>query len=494
MTKNPMIERSAAAQQVELPDLRHLIGGERVESRDGGTAEVKAPANGTTLASIGLAGAAQVDAAVAAAREALSGWSGLTPRDRAEALLALADAVEADQERLRTLEALNCGKPAAVAEDDIASTIDTFRFMAGAGRAGTTIAAGEYVADTTSMILREPVGVVGMVTPWNYPLLMAAWKIAPALMVGNTVVLKPSEVTPLTALRFAELASEILPDGVLNIVLGDGTTVGRAISGHPGIDLVALTGSVRAGRDVARTAAENLTRIHLELGGKAPVVVLPDADPEKVAVAVAEAGYWNSGQECGAACRVIAHESIADDVVRRLVEKVSEYRLAEPGADVENALGPIIYREHYERVMAQIRGAIERGAEVAHGGDGDDSQGYWVEPTVLRVDEGDPITKEEVFGPVVTVESFTEVDDAVRRANDTDYGLTGSVFTENGSMAMTLAKRLDFGSVNINTHLALPTEMPWSGFKNSGHGRDLSAYALDDYSRTKHIAMHHGFS
>ena len=318
MTKNPMIERSAAAQQVELPDLRHLIGGERVESRDGGTAEVKAPANGTTLASIGLAGAAQVDAAVAAARGALPGWSGLTPRDRAEALFALADAVEADQERLRTLEALNCGKPAAVAEDDIASTIDTFRFMAGAGRAGTTIAAGEYVADTTSMILREPVGVVGMVTPWNYPLLMAAWKIAPALMVGNTVVLKPSEVTPLTALRFAELASEILPDGVLNIVLGDGTAVGRAISGHPGIDLVALTGSVRAGRDVARTAAENLTRIHLELGGKAPVVVLPDADPEKVAVAVAEAGYWNSGQECGAACRVIAHESIADDVVRRV--------------------------------------------------------------------------------------------------------------------------------------------------------------------------------
>lgn len=492
MGKNITIERSDAAPDVELPDLRHLIGGVRVESSSGGTAEVKDPARGTNVATIGLAGPDEVEAAVQAARGALPSWAGLTPRERSESLLALADAVEADQKRLCALESLNCGKPAAVAEDDISSTVDTFRFMAGAGRAGTTIAAGEYVEDITSMILREPVGVVGMVTPWNYPLLMAAWKIAPALMVGNTAVLKPSEVTPLTALRFAELASEVLPAGVLNIVLGDGATVGRAISRHPSIDLVALTGSVRAGRDVARTAAENLTRIHLELGGKAPVVVLPDANLEKVASTVAEAGFWNSGQECGAACRVLAHESVVDDLVRRLVEKVSEYQLAEPGVDNENALGPIIYQEHYERVMAHVRSAIERGAAVETGGEGDDSQGYWVQPTVLRVVEGDPITNEEVFGPVVTVETFTDVEDAVRRANETDYGLAGSVFTENGAAAMSIAKRLDFGSVNINTHLALPTEMPWAGFKNSGHGRDLSAYALDDYSRTKHIALHHG--
>lgn len=486
------IERSPKTHEIEMPNLRHLIGSQRVDSHTGGTVDVQDPTRGESVATIGLAGSEEVDAAVAAARRALPDWAALTPKSRSQALLALADALERDFDRLCALESLNCGKPSAVAEDDVSSAIDTFRFMAGAGRAGTSIAAGEYVEDITSMILREPVGVVGLVTPWNYPLLMAAWKIAPALMAGNSAVLKPSEVTPLTVMRLAELAEDLLPSGVLNIVLGDGETVGRAISGHPDIDLVALTGSVRAGRDVARTAGENLTRTHLELGGKAPVLVLADANVEVVAATVHEAGYWNSGQECGAACRVIAHESIVDEVEAAIVEKVSRYQLAEPGVDVEAAMGPIIYQEHHERVMRHIRGAIDRGAQVKCGGGGDDGRGYWVEPTVLRVAKGDPITKNEVFGPVVSIESFSEVAEGVRRANETDYGLTGSVFTTDAASAMSIAKQLDFGSVNINTHLALPTEMPWAGFKSSGHGRDLSAYALDDFSRTKHIALHHG--
>jgi acyl-CoA reductase-like NAD-dependent aldehyde dehydrogenase len=486
------VQRAAQQFAFEPPTIAHFIDGEHSEAAPHGTAEIRDPARGTVLAELPLGGQDEVDAAVAAARKAAPAWGKRTPGDRSALLLQLADALEADTPRLRTLEALNCGKPAAVTEDDIASTIDTFRFMAGAGRSGTTVGAGEYVEDITSLILREPLGVIGMVTPWNYPLLMVAWKLAPALMVGNTVVLKPSEVTSLTTLRLVELARDILPAGVLNVVHGTGETVGRAISAHPGIDMAALTGSVRAGRDVARNAAENLTRTHLELGGKAPVLVLPDADLELAAETVFEAGFWNSGQECGAACRVIAHESIADEFARLLTGAVERYALADPEAEAEHALGPIIYREHCERVLTAIEEAVERGAQVLTGGRGDATQGYWVQPTVLRVAEGDPITYHEVFGPVVSLETYTDEADAIARANAVEYGLAGSVFTRDVATAMTVSKALDFGSVNVNTHLALPTEMPWSGFKHSGHGRDLSAYALDDYARTKHVAIHHG--
>ena len=491
-TTQPQIQRAAQPFAFEAPTLAHFIAGEHVESSSGGTAEVRDPARGTVLATIPLGGQEEVGAAVAAARQAAPAWGKRTPADRSALMLQLADALEADAQNLRTLEALNCGKPAEVAEDDIASTIDTFRFMAGAGRSGTTVGAGEYVEDITSLILREPLGVIGMVTPWNYPLLMVAWKLAPALMVGNTVVLKPSEVTPLTTMRLVDLARDILPAGVLNVVHGTGETVGRALSSHPGIDMAALTGSVRAGRDVARQAAENLTRTHLELGGKAPVILLPDADLQLAADTVFEAGFWNSGQECGAACRILAHEDVADEFARLLTEAVERYELADPEADAQHALGPIIYREHCDRVLTAIAEAVDRGAEVLTGGRGDTAQGYWVEPTVLRVETGDPITHHEVFGPVVTIETFTEEADAIERANAVEYGLAGSVFTRDVAAAMTVSKALDFGSVNVNTHLALPTEMPWSGFKNSGHGRDLSAYALDDYARTKHVAIHHG--
>lgn len=490
-TTSLQVERSVKQFDVDLPKLAHFIDGEFISSSPHGMFTIMDPARGQALGEIPLGGTEEVDQAVEAARAAQPAWAALTPKDRSDALHALADAVQQDQERFEQLEALNCGKPPAVAADDISSVVDTLRFFAGAGRTGSTIAAGDYVEDTTSFILREPLGTIGLITPWNYPLLMVAWKLGPALVMGNTVVLKPSEVTPLTTLRLVELVQDILPAGVLNVVLGDGSTVGNAISGHADLDMVALTGSVRAGKSVAASAAENVTRVHLELGGKAPVLVCADADLDHVAEVVFEAGFWNSGQECGAAGRILAHESVAAALADKLTTAVDRYVLADPEIEEKDSLGPLIYGEHFDRVTSDISAAIDRGAEVLLGGKSDNSRGYWVEPTILKVDANDPITRHEVFGPVVTIETFSDLDNAIVRANDTPYGLTGSVFTQNTSTALKVSKQLDFGSVNVNTHLALPTEMPWSGFKNSGYGRDLSTYALDDYSRTKHIAMHH---
>lgn len=491
-THTVQVHRATTAPfDVDLPAIGHYIDG-KVRSGAGPTVDVVDPSRGVTLTHVPLGTSDDVDAAVRVARQAQPLWARFTPRERSERLHALADALADDAERLRALEALNCGKPSAVTQDDVASAVDVFRFMAGAGRATSTSAAEDYVEGIFSVIAREPLGVVGLITPWNYPLLMASWKLAPALMAGNAVVLKPSEVTPLTTMRLAELATDILPPGLMNVVLGDGPTVGEAISAHPGIDMVALTGSVRAGQAVAETAAHTLKRVHLELGGKAPVVVCADADLDAAAQTVAEAGYWNSGQECGAACRVLAHESIAEDLSIRVAKAVSTHVLAEPGVETATALGPMISHAHYQRVMSALDAALGEGAQLLLGGHGDDSRGFWVEPTVLRVDAGAPISHTEVFGPVVSIETFDTVDEAVVRANETEYGLTGSIFTRDVDAAVNLGKALDFGSVNINTHLALPTEMPWSGFKHSGYGRDLSTYALDDYSRTKHLAVSHG--
>lgn len=490
-TENQLVLRAARPMTVEMPRCAHFIDGHFVESMPTSTHEVIDPARGTVIAQVPQGDESDVSAAVAAATAAAPLWAARTPQERSAVLLALADAMAADRERLRSLEALNCGKPPAVTADDIDSAIDTFRFMAGAGRSTTTIAAGDYVEDVTSLILREPLGVIGMITPWNYPLLMVAWKLAPALMMGNAVVLKPSEVTPLTTLRLAELAQDILPAGLLNVINGSGSTVGAALSSHPDIDMIALTGSVRAGRAVADAAAKNVVQTHLELGGKAPVIVCSDADVDRAAEAVAEAGFWNTGQECGAACRVLAHDSIAEQLAEKIVAAVSSYRLADPEIGQNDTLGPIMYQGHYRRVMDAIEGAVERGAEVLLGARGDDSTGYWIEPTVLKVRAGDPISLDEVFGPVVTIETYSDESEGVARANETQYGLTASVFTRDVATALSLAKVLTFGSVNINTHLALPTEMPWSGCKRSGYGRDLSAYALDDYSRTKHVALSH---
>lgn len=492
MPSSPLsITRAARPVHAELPDLRHFIEGRFTEGSAGGTAPVMDPARGTQIGLVGLGSATEVDAAVAASRAAQPGWAALTPRQRSERLLALARALDDDAPAFHALESLNCGKPQEVVEDDVASAVDTLTFMAGAGRTAMTPAPDQYVPGVTSLIRREAVGVVGAITPWNYPLLMAVWKLAPALMAGNAVVIKPSEITPLTLLRLAQTSVDILPPGVLNVVLGDGPGVGEALSGHPGVDLVALTGSVRAGMAVARNASGTLKRVHLELGGKAPVVILPDADLELAATTVAEAGYWNSGQECGAACRVLVHGSVAEDFSALLVDKVSEYVLAEPGADATGRpLGPMVSRAHLDRVRQKIAQAVDEGAEVLLGGGTDESEGYWAEPTVLRVRAGTAITREEVFGPVVSIETFDEEAEAVERANDVEYGLAASVFTRDLAAGMSVMAALDFGSVNVNTHLALPTEMPWGGFKRSGYGRDLSAYALDEFSRTKHVALH----
>jgi aminobutyraldehyde dehydrogenase len=433
-----------------------------------------------------------VDAAVAAAVAAKEAWAATTPRDRSAVLLKIADIIEANREVFETLEAANTGKPSAVAEDDISSAIDTFRFSAGAARAYSTLGADDYAENHTSVIHREPVGVVGVITPWNYPLLMAAWKIAPVLGAGNTLVLKPSEQTPLTTLKLAELIAGEVPAGVLNIVTGPGRVVGNRLSGHHDVDLVAITGSVGSGQKVAAAAAGSVKRVHLELGGKAPVVVFADADLEAAAKGVRSAGFWNGGQECGAACRVLVHESVADKFTELLVREISEITVGTPGAgDAE--IGSMISKAHYERVLAALDDIRKDGLTIAVGGRAIDGPGYFIEPTVVtNVPAGAAITSNEIFGPVVSVETFSNDEEAITRANETIYGLAASVWTKDSARSLTVPRKLDFGTVWVNSHLVIATEMPWGGFKGSGYGRDLSSYALDDFSRTKHVMYNRG--
>ena len=434
-----------------------------------------------------------VDAAVTAARAAQPAWGALTPKERGAVLLAIADRVEQNAGLLERLESVNAGKPNAVSADDVSSTVDTFRFMAGAARSITSQAAADYTADHLSVIIREPLGVIGVVTPWNYPLLMAAWKLAPILAAGNTVVLKPSEQTPLTTLKFAELVADLLPAGVLNIVTGYGPEVGGRLSTHPDIDMIALTGSVASGRAVAKAAAESLKRVHLELGGKAPVLIFADADLAAAATSLRAAGYWNSGQECGAGCRVLVHSSVAEEFVDHLVREVSTLVVGEPGAGDDVEIGPMVSKAHFDRVSGYLERAAAAGIKAAVGGAPLDGPGYFIPPTVLIDVPGDAeCAREEIFGPVITVETFEDEDEAVRRANEVPYGLAASVFTENARRALDIPSRLDFGTVWVNSHLVLATEAPWGGFKGSGYGRDLSLYALDDYSRTKHVMHNHG--
>jgi aminobutyraldehyde dehydrogenase len=356
----------------------------------------------------------------------------------------------------------------------------------------TSQAAADYTTDHLSVILREPLGVVGVVTPWNYPLLMAAWKMAPILAAGNALVIKPSEQTPLTTMKFAELVADLLPAGVLNVVTGTGPVVGGRLAEHPDLAMIALTGSVSSGRAVARGAALTLKRVHLELGGKAPVVIFEDADLALAAESLRAAGYWNSGQECGAACRVLVHESVADRFVDLLVEQVSTFVVGEPGAGDDVEIGPMVSKAHFDRVTGFLGRAREAGVRAAVGGFALDGPGFFVAPTVL-VDVADDheVARDEVFGPVVTVETFSDESEAIRRANAVPYGLSASVWTENARRSHDVAGRLDAGTVWVNSHLVLATEAPWGGFKGSGYGRDLSLYALDDYSRTKHVMHNH---
>lgn len=487
-TTLPSVSRSAGF----VAPYGHYIDAAFVAGDCGERLAVIDPSTATPIAEVPAGTAADVDRAVAGAVRAQASWKRTTPRQRSEALHRIAEVIEDNRAAFAALESWNTGKPAVVADDDVDSAIDTFRFMAGAARTLTSLAGGQYVVGNTSLILREPVGVVGVVTPWNYPLLMAAWKIAPILAGGNSIVLKPSEQTPLTTLKLAELIGDILPAGVLNVVTGLGPTVGRRVAEHPDIALVALTGSVGSGRAVAETAAGSLKRVHLELGGKAPVLVLPDADLASVASGVRAAGFWNSGQECGAACRVIVHESVADALVAELVREVSTLVVGGPDAGADVEIGPLVSQPHYERVLGFLERAYAAGATAAVGGNAVDGPGYFVEPTVLvGVAPDSEIATSEAFGPVVSVETYTDLDEAIARANGTPYGLAASVWTRDAGASLRIPAELDFGTVWVNAHLVLANEVPWGGFKGSGYGRDLSLYALEDFTRTKHVMLNH---